>query len=96
MAEVWIVRHGEAEWSRSGRHTGRADLPLTAAGEQEAALLRRRIGDRRFSLVFSSPLRRAWETCRLAGCAGEALRTDDLMEWDYGACEGRTDDDERG
>jgi broad specificity phosphatase PhoE len=90
VAEVWVIRHGETEWSRSGRHTGRADLPLTAAGEQEAALLRRRIGDRRFSLVLSSPLRRAWETCRLAGCAGEALRIDDLMEWDYGACEGRT------
>jgi probable phosphoglycerate mutase len=90
MAEVWVFRHGETEWSRCGRHTGRADLPLTAAGQREAATLRRRIGDRRFALVLSSPLLRAWETCRLAGCAGEALRTDDLMEWDYGAYEGRT------
>jgi probable phosphoglycerate mutase len=90
LAEIWIFRHGETEWSRTGRYTGRTDIPLTAAGEQEAASLRPWIGDRRFSLVLSSPLLRAWETCRLAGLAGVARKADDLLEWDYGACEGRT------
>ncbi|HEX9048915.1 MAG TPA: histidine phosphatase family protein [Anaeromyxobacter sp.] len=87
---LWLVRHGETEWSRAGRHTGRTDVPLTADGVEQAAGLRARIGDRRFALVLSSPLRRAWETCRLAGFAGVARRTDDLLEWDYGAYEGRT------
>jgi broad specificity phosphatase PhoE len=90
LPEIWLFRHGETEWSRAGRHTGRTDLPLTAAGEREAATLPQRIGDRRFSLVLSSPLLRAWETCRLAGFAASAQKTDDLLEWDYGACEGRT------
>ncbi len=88
--EIWLVRHGETEWSRTGRHTGRTDVPLTAAGIEQVATLLGRIGDRRFALVLSSPLRRAWETCRLAGFADGARATDDLMEWDYGAYEGRT------
>ncbi len=88
--ELWIVRHGETEWSRDGKHTGRTDVPLTAAGVEQAGALRGRIGGRRFALVLSSPLGRAWETCRLAGFAGVARATDDLMEWDYGAYEGRT------
>jgi broad specificity phosphatase PhoE len=87
---LWLVRHGETEWSRAGRHTGRTDVPLTATGEEQAGALRGRIGDRRFALVLSSPLRRAWETCRLAGLADGARTTDDLLEWDYGAYEGRT------
>jgi broad specificity phosphatase PhoE len=88
--QLWLVRHGETEWSRAGRHTGRTDVPLTAAGEAQARALRARLDGRRFALVLSSPLRRAWETCRLAGLAGEAQATDDLLEWDYGAYEGRT------
>jgi probable phosphoglycerate mutase len=88
--EIWLIRHGETEWSRSGRHTGRTDVLLTKSGEREAAGLRRRLGDRRFSLVLSSPASRAWETCRLAGHGEVAVRTDDLLEWDYGAYEGRT------
>ncbi len=88
--EIWLIRHGETEWSRSGRHTGRTDVPLTELGGREAAALRRRLGDRWFSLVLSSPLTRAWETCRLAGYGDVAVKTDDLMEWDYGAYEGRT------
>ncbi len=88
--QLWLIRHGETEWSRAGRHTGRTDVPLTATGVEQAAALRDRIGDRRFALVLSSPLRRAWETCRLAGFAGDARTTDDLLEWDYGAYEGRT------
>ena len=88
--EVWLVRHGETEWSRTGRHTGRTDVPLTAAGVEQARALRERIGGRPFALVLSSPLRRAWETCRLAGFGDTVRRTDDLLEWDYGAYEGRT------
>lgn len=88
--QLWLIRHGETEWSRAGKHTGRTDVPLTATGVEEATALRARIGDRRFALVLSSPLRRAWETCRLAGFADEARATDDLLEWDYGAYEGRT------
>lgn len=88
--ELWLIRHGETEWSRAGRHTGRTDVPLTAIGAEQALALRARIGDQRFALVLSSPLRRAWDTCRLAGLAGAARATDDLLEWDYGAYEGRT------
>ena len=88
--ELWIVRHGETEWSRMGRHTGRTDVPLTAAGVEQAAALRERIGGHRFALVLSSPLRRSWDTCRLAGFGDRARATADLLEWDYGAYEGRT------
>jgi broad specificity phosphatase PhoE len=89
-AEIWIVRHGETAWSRTGRHTGRTDVPLTAVGEAQAAALRERLGGRRFALVLTSPLARALATCRLAGLGEVAQARDDLMEWDYGAYEGRT------
>jgi probable phosphoglycerate mutase len=88
--EIWLARHGETEWSRTGRHTGRTDVPLTDAGRREAGTLGRALAGRRFALVLSSPLSRAWETCRLAGWGGAAQTTDDLLEWDYGAVEGRT------
>jgi probable phosphoglycerate mutase len=88
--EVWLVRHGETAWSLAGRHTGRTDLPLTAAGEREAAGLRRLLGALRFPLVLTSPLQRARETCRLAGLGQVARLADDLVERDYGAYEGRT------
>lgn len=88
--EIWVFRHGETEWSRIGRHTGRTDVPLTAKGRLEAARLGRRLGNRRFSLVLTSPLARASETCRLAGYGEAARTTDDLLEWDYGSYEGRT------
>lgn len=93
--EVWIVRHGETEWSRTGRHTGRTDVPLTAAGAEQAAALRARLGGRRFALVLASPLRRAWDTCRLAGLGDLARPSEDLLEWDYGAYEGRTKEEIR-
>lgn len=90
MGELWLIRHGETEWSRSGQHTGRTDVPLTPRGEREAALLGRRLAGHAFALVLTSPLQRARETCRLAGL-GAACREDaDLLEWDYGAYEGRT------
>lgn len=90
IPEIWIVRHGETEWSRTGRHTGRTDVALTEAGKREASTLRRVLRGRPFALVLSSPLSRALETCRLSGYGDVAQTTDDLLEWDYGAVEGRT------
>ncbi len=88
--ELMLVRHGETEWSATGRHTGRTDVPLTSAGELRARTLARRIGLREFALVATSPLARARETCRLAGFAAAARLDDDLVEWDNGDAEGRT------
>lgn len=85
-----LARHGETEWSRTGRHTGRTDLPLTTAGRAEGRRLRRLLRGRTFSRVLSSPLQRATETARLAGFAGRVELDDDLREWDYGVYEGRT------
>jgi broad specificity phosphatase PhoE len=93
--QIWLVRHGETEWSRSGRHTGRTDIPLTPAGEHQARALGRHLAGRPFALVLTSPLSRARETCRLAGYADAAQVTDDLREWDYGVYEGRTTADIR-
>ncbi|HKR99799.1 MAG TPA: histidine phosphatase family protein [Candidatus Dormibacteraeota bacterium] len=88
--EVVIVRHGETEWSREGRHTGRTDVPLTDRGRHEAEQLRGLLSKRSFSAVFTSPLRRALDTATLAGF-GERLVVDpELQEWDYGEYEGRT------
>jgi len=86
---VVLVRHGETEWSKSGQHTGRQDIPLTAQGRHEATLLRPRLAAWPFVRVFTSPLSRARDTCALAGLADRAEARPDLMEWDYGAYEGR-------
>ncbi len=88
--QLWLIRHGETEWSRSGAHTGRTDLPLTDAGLQKAAALGRYFSGRRFALVLTSPLERARETCRLAGYGDAAQVEGNLTEWDYGDYEGRT------
>jgi len=87
--QVFLIRHGETEWSRDGRHTGRTDLPLTDEGRRHAAAIGRALQGRTFR-VMVSPLGRARETCRLAGCADSARVDDDLREWDYGDYEGRT------
>jgi broad specificity phosphatase PhoE len=88
--EIVLVRHGETEWSRAGKHTGRTDVPLTEEGREQATVLGEALGDRAFMLVLTSPLSRAAETCRLAGLGDLAQERDDLQEWDYGAYEGRT------
>jgi probable phosphoglycerate mutase len=90
MSEIWLVRHGETEWSRSGAHTGRTDIPLTDAGRVQAEAIGRRLAGRRFGLVLTSPLARAQETCRLAGYGACAQVDGNLREWDYGGYEGRT------
>lgn len=86
---LWIVRHGPTEWSSSGRHTGRTDVPLTEEGEREAATLRDRLKGVDFGLVLTSPLHRARRTAELAGFP-DAEREPLAREWDYGDYEGRT------
>lgn len=86
--EVVLVRHGETEWSRALLHTGRTDIPLDEHGRLQARALGQVLRGRRFVRVLTSPLRRATETCRLAGYGDQAEVCDDLREWDYGAYEG--------
>jgi len=88
--EVVLVRHGETLWSRSGKHTGRTDIPLTEEGRRQSEHVGDTLRGRRFALVLTSPLQRAAETCRLAGLGDLAVFREELMEWDYGAYEGRT------
>ena len=87
--EVWLVRHGETEWSRDGRHTSRTDLPLTPDGEAAAAALAKTLGDTDFDLVLTSPRERARRTAELAGFTQTHTEAD-LVEWDYGDYEGIT------
>jgi broad specificity phosphatase PhoE len=87
---IVVVRHGETEWSRIQRHTGRSDLSLTATGREQAESLIKKLAGLEFAAVFVSPLRRARETCEIAGFADRAVIDPDLIEWDYGAYEGLT------
>jgi len=93
--EVWLVRHAETEWSRTKKHTGRTDVPLTDAGRERARELGARLRGRSFALVLSSPLDRARETARLAGFGDPCQVREDLLEWDYGDYEGITTADIR-
>jgi broad specificity phosphatase PhoE len=86
---VFLVRHGETEWSKSGRHTSVTDLPLTPEGERVAASLKERLAGESFDLVLTSPRQRARRTAELAGYP-EAEVDDDLVEWNYGDYEGIT------
>ncbi|WP_288193376.1 histidine phosphatase family protein [uncultured Phyllobacterium sp.] len=88
--EIYLVRHGQTEWSLSGQHTGRTDMPLTAAGEAAARTLAGRLQGLAFSAVWSSPSQRASKTCALAGFGDARIIKDDLAEWDYGTYEGTT------
>ena len=90
VQEVFLIRHGETEWSLNGRHTGVSDIPLTENGRQVARLWRPYAAARTFALVLSSPLQRARQTCELAGLAAQAQIEDDLKEWNYGDYEGLT------
>ncbi len=93
MTEIWLVRHGETEWSLSGQHTSVTDLPLTENGEAGARRLAGRLNPDDFGLVLTSPRRRATRTAELAGFGDRAEVTEDLVEWFYGEYEGRTSDD---
>lgn len=88
MREVYLIRHGETEWARDGKHTGLTDIPLTENGESQAASLGRRIESLKFSHIFSSPLKRALDTSKICGYDPQIDK--DLVEWDYGAYEGLT------
>jgi broad specificity phosphatase PhoE len=88
--EIWLARHGETEWSRTLRHTGRTDIELTEHGGQQAQTLGRALAGHNFARVITSPLSRAVETCNLAGLGEGAERSEALLEWDYGEYEGLT------
>jgi broad specificity phosphatase PhoE len=92
---LYLIRHGETEWSRSGKHTGRTDLALTTCGENQARALEPTLRAIPFAQVLTSPARRAQRTCSLAGLGGSAEIEPDLAEWDYGEYEGRTSTDIR-
>jgi broad specificity phosphatase PhoE len=89
VAKLYVARHGETEWSLSGQHTGRTDIPLTSYGEEEARRLAPLLARVQFSVVLCSPRRRARRTCELAGLGAIAGTEPDLAEWDYGDYEGR-------
>src|SRR5262245_13509387 len=91
--EIFLIRHGETQWSLSGQHTGVTDLPLTERGRRAARRLAPVLAKTRFALVLSSPLQRARETCELAGLGDRAQIDRDLMEWNYGDYEGLTSDE---
>src|SRR6266446_6187081 len=90
LPTVYLARHGETAWSLSGQHTGLTDIPLTERGERNAHRLGERLQGLTYAKVFTSPLQRARRTCELAGFGSVAEVDADLVEWNYGDCEGRT------
>jgi broad specificity phosphatase PhoE len=88
--ELWLIRHGETEWSLSGKHTSRTDISLTEHGRKRAEELRDYLKGTQFNAVFVSPMQRARETCAIAGFGDVAVVDEGLREWDYGVYEGKT------
>jgi len=88
--QLWLIRHGETEWSLSGAHTSVTDIPLTDHGRQRAVELREYLHGRKFTAVYVSPRQRAQETCQIAGYGEQAVVDDCLQEWNYGESEGKT------
>ena len=88
--QLWLLRHGATEWALNGRHTGSTDLPLLPEGEAEARALGPVLSQQTFAAVFSSPLQRVQRTCELAGLGDQMQICDDIIEWNYGDCEGIT------
>lgn len=88
--QLWLIRHGETEWSLSGQHTSRTDISLTEHGRKRAEELRDYLKGTKFDAVFVSPMQRARETCDIAGFGAQAVVDDNLKEWDYGIYEGKT------
>src|SRR5690349_13849551 len=89
LPSIYVIRHGETAWSLSHQHTGRTDIPLTERGERDARALSAKLQSVKFAQVWSSPLTRARRTAELAGFADRLATDDDLVEWNYGAYEGR-------
>jgi probable phosphoglycerate mutase len=89
LPRLFLVRHGNTAWSETGQHTGRTDLPLNEVGERRARRVGEYLKTESFARVFTSPLQRASKTCALAGFAQVAVVDADLVEWDYGAYEGK-------
>lgn len=89
LTRVYFIRHGETEWSLTGQHTGRTDLPLTPRGEEKARQLSKQLQGIQFARVFTSPRQRAMRTCGLAGLSSGAEVEPELAEWDYGDYEGQ-------
>jgi len=88
--EIWLLRHGETEWTLTGQHTGSTDIPLTENGRKQAEMLKPKLADKKFKLVLRSPMKRSEETCRLAGWADHAQVDPDIVEWQYGEYEGKS------
>ncbi len=88
--KVYLVRHGETEWTIAKKHTGLTDIPLTDEGRLQAEWLKGKLEDKKFKKIFCSPLERARETCEIAGFSKEAIIDEDLLEWNYGDYEGKT------
>ncbi len=88
--ELWLIRHGETEWSLDGRHTSWTDIPLTEHGRKRAEELRDFLNAKKFAQVFVSPRQRARQTCDIAGYGDVSVIDDNLQEWNYGESEGKT------
>jgi broad specificity phosphatase PhoE len=88
--ELWLIRHGETEWSLSGKHTSTTDIPLTEHGRQRAVELKEFLNGKKFAAVMVSPMQRAKETCTIAGYGDVMQVEENLREWNYGESEGKT------